>query len=195
MTTPELNVRILNNAAGKTRLRITSEFPDELKATLSTAISKGEKKYRRPYIYLQTDETLTVCVDGKKITLKPRSQEILAYLLTAIGRVVPNTELVRKILKRQPDEEALLTMRVNWFNLKEELRAYGIDYIVCSTRNGRGRYLERRYLFSDLDHLITGDSRLQCAFYINNFLSCYDWAAEMRHKLVRLAEWQLRRAA
>lgn len=133
MTTPELNVRILNNAASKTRLRITSDFPDELRATLSSAISEGEKKYRRPYIYLQTDETLTVCVDGKKITLKPRSQEILAYLLTAIGRVVPNTELVRKILKRQPDEEALLTMRVNWFNLKEELRAYGIDYIVCST--------------------------------------------------------------
>ena len=144
---------------------------------------------------MQTDETLTVSVDGKKITLKPRSQEILAYLLTAIGRVVPNTELVRKILKRQPDEEALLTMRVNWFNLKEELRAYGIDFIACSTHNGRGRYLEKKYILSDLDDLISGSSRLQCAFYINNFLYCYDWAAEMRHKLVRLAELQLRRAA
>ena len=55
MTTPELNVRILNNAAGKTRLRITSEFPDELKATLSTAISRGtqyEPKASKPvFIY------------------------------------------------------------------------------------------------------------------------------------------------
>lgn len=195
MTTSDLNAKLLSSAADKTNFQTTSDFSDELKARLSAAISEKEKKSRHPRIYIQTDETLAVSIDGKKITLKPRSQEILAYLLTAIGRVVPNTELVRKILKRQPDNESMLAMRVLWFNLKEELKAYGIDYIACSTRNGRGRYLERQYVFSDLDDLISGSSRLQCAFYINNFLYCYDWAAEMRHKLVRLAELQLRKAA
>ena len=188
-----------NNASAdarkKTEIKITADFPAELKSYISdNAPQKNQDKHCHN-IYLRTDETLTVYVDDKKITLKPRSQELLAYLLTAMGRIVPNTELVRNVLKREPDDASMMALRVNWFNLKQELKEYGIDYIVCSTRTGRGRYLDITAVTSDLQQMLSGDKARLSALYINNYLFCYDWAAPMRHKLVRIAMTNLRQAA
>lgn len=44
MTTLDLNAKLLSSAADKTNFQTTSDFPDELKARLSAAISEKEKR-------------------------------------------------------------------------------------------------------------------------------------------------------
>ena len=137
---------------------------------------KPKRIYARPFGYFD------LFLDGKPIMFKSqKAKELLALLIDRQGGVVDSEQIIATLWDGRPNDEATQSLCSKLCKtLYQELKVYGIEELLISTRSSRSINLDM--LSCDLYDMLDGKEEAKRLYY-GEYLTDYDWAEYRNYSL------------
>lgn len=125
----------------------------ELKEALETAALMHSRPQKR--VEIHTIPNFSMRVDGKRMSLGGKKQELLALLVDRGEAGLTTGEAIACLWQeRSADEKTQTLYRVTFYQLMDELKKNGIEEIVCSDE--KSKYIVKDMVECDLYRILDG---------------------------------------
>ena len=145
---------------------------EELKEALETAALMRSRPKKK--VEIHTIPNFAVWVDGHRMSLGGKKQELLALLVDRGEAGLTTGEAIACLWQeRIADEKTQTLYRVTLYQLMEELKKNGIEDIICSDE--KSKYIVKDMVECDLYRILDGKND-ELRRYGGYYLSEYSWS-------------------
>lgn len=158
------------------------------KAELKEALEMAALMRSRPKkkVEIHTIPNFAMWVDGKRMSLRGKKQELLALLVDRGEAGLTTGEAIACLWQdRSADEKTQTLYRVTFYQLMEELKKNGMEDIVCSDE--KNKYIVKDMVECDLYRILDGDQE-ELKKYGGYYLSEYSWSEVTNAQLNSMKE-------
>lgn len=157
---------------------------EEIKEALETAALMHARPQKR--VEIQTIPHFVVRVDGKRLALGGKKQELLALLVDKGEAGLTTGEAIACLWQdRNADEKTQTLYRVTFHQLMDELKKKGIADMIGADE--RSKYIVRDLVDCDLYRIMDGDLE-GLKSYGGDYLREYSWAETRNGQLYSMKE-------
>ena len=144
----------------------------EIKKALETAALMHSRPKNR--VKIQTIPEFIMWVDGRRLSLSGKKQELLALLVDRGEAGLTTGEAIACLWQeRCADDKTQTLYRVTFYQLMDELKKNGIEDIICSDE--KSKYLVKDMVECDLYNILDGDAEA-LKKYGGYYLKEYSWS-------------------
>lgn len=144
----------------------------EIKEALETAALMHSRPKNR--VKIQTIPEFIMWVDGRRLSLSGKKQELLALLVDRGEAGLTTGEAIACLWQeRCADDKTQTLYRVTFYQLMDELKKNGIEDIICSDE--KSKYLVKDMVECDLYNILDGDAEA-LKKYGGYYLKEYSWS-------------------
>lgn len=156
----------------------------EIKDALETAALMRSRPKKK--VEIETIPNFSVCINGNRLALGGKKQELLALLIDRGDVGLTTGEAIACLWEERPSDEKTQTLyRVTFHQLMNELKKNGIEDIIGSDE--KGKYIVKDMVECDLYHILDGESE-GLKSYDGYYLKEYSWSEVRNGQLNRLKE-------
>lgn len=157
---------------------------DEIREALETAALMRSRPQKR--VEIETIPNFTVRVDGKRLALGGKKQELLALLVDKGEAGLTTGEGIACLWQdRCADEKTQTLYRVTFYQLMDELKKNGIEDIICSDE--KSKYIVKDMVECDLYRILDGEPE-GLKSYGGYYLAEYSWSETRNGQLNSMKE-------
>ncbi len=134
------------------------------------------------FVQIETIPSFVMYVDQEPVHFeRSKAEEMMALLVDRAGAgITPGEAIACLWPDRDADESTMTLFRVTFHRLMEELKRYGIDFIIGT--EGRKRFIRRELVDCDVYHILRGNTRM-LANYSDEYMREYSWAESRNAQL------------
>lgn len=156
----------------------------ELQEALETAALMRSRPKKK--VEIHTIPNFALCVDGNRMSLGGKKQELLALLVDRGEAGLTTGEAIACLWQdRIADEKTQTLYRVTFYQMMDELKKNGIEEIVCSDE--KNKYIKKDMVECDLYQILDGNQE-ELKKYGGFYLSEYSWAETRNAQLSNMKE-------
>ena len=157
---------------------------DEIREALETAALMRSRPKKR--VEIETIPSFTVYVDGKRLALGGKKQELLALLVDRGEAGLTTGEAIACLWQdRCADEKTQTLYRVTFYQLMDELKKNGIEDIIGSGE--KSKYIVKDMVECDLYRILDGETE-GLKSYGGYYLNEYSWSETRNGQLNSMKE-------
>lgn len=157
---------------------------EEIGEALETAALMRSRPKKR--VEIETIPSFTVYVDGKRLALGGKKQELLALLVDRGEAGLTTGEAIACLWQdRCADEKTQTLYRVTFYQLMDELKKIGIEDIIGSDE--KSKYIVKDMVECDLYRILDGETE-GLKSYGGYYLKEYSWSETRNGQLNSMKE-------
>ncbi len=133
-------------------------------------------------VFARTFGYFDLFIDGKPMMFKSaKAKELLALLIDRHGGVVDSDQIIATLWNDRPKDEATQSLCSKLCKtLNKELKEYGIEELLISSRSNRSINLDM--ISCDLYEMLDGNEEARKQYY-GEYLTDYEWAEYRNYSL------------
>lgn len=157
---------------------------EQIRDALETAALMHSRPTKR--VEIETIPNFTMRVDGRRLALGGKKQELLALLVDKGQAGLTTGEAIACLWQdRCADEKTQTLYRVTFYQLMDELKKYGIESIIGSDE--KNKYIVKDMVDCDLYRILDGDTE-GLKSYGGYYLKEYSWSETRNAQLDSMKE-------